>query len=37
MWNIKLQKIVGILSGKLRKLYMNKTVISKFLSDRKSE
>ena len=27
MWKIKLQKIVGNLLGKLRKLYMNGTVI----------
>ena len=32
MGKIRLQKIVGNLSDKLRKLYMNGTVIEKFLA-----
>ena len=32
MWNIELQKIVGNLLDKLRKLYVNGTVIKKFLA-----
>ena len=37
MWKIKLQKIVGNLLGKLRKLYMNGTVIQEFLAVLKLE
>ena len=32
MWKIKLQKIVENLLDELRKLYMNRTVIEKFLA-----
>ena len=32
MWKIKLQKIVGNILDKLRKLYMDGTVIKKFLA-----
>ena len=32
MWKIKLEKIVGNLLDKLWKLYMNGTVINKFLA-----
>ena len=37
MREIKLQKIVGNLFDKLRKLYLNGTVIYKFLADLKQE
>ena len=32
MWKIKLQKIVGNILDKLRKLYMDGTVIKNFLA-----